>query len=120
MNISIRSIFLGSQRKKEPVLLAVAPPRSGYGRRDHGGESCLVLSVFETPDDEDAFMDASSYVDHASFASSNLETISQRSILADTWLLPTPEPRGKADHSRAGQLAIRAVNPCPGHPVGGR
>ena len=29
MKISIRNIFLGNRRKKEPVLLAVTPPRSG-------------------------------------------------------------------------------------------
>lgn len=75
MLISIRNIFLRGQRKKEPVLLAVTPPRSGYARRDHGGEPPLVLFVFETPDDEDALMDAPSYVDHAPFASSNLENI---------------------------------------------
>ena len=66
--------------------------RSGYARRDHGGELPLVLFVFETHDDEDAFLDAASYVDHAPFASSNLETIAQHGILADTWLLPAPEP----------------------------
>ena len=66
--------------------------RSGYARRDHGGELPLVLFVFETHDAEDAFMDAASYVDHAPFASSNLETIAQHGILADTWLLPAPEP----------------------------
>ena len=66
--------------------------RSGYARRDHGGELPLVLFVFETPDDEDAFLDAASYVDHAPFANSNLETITQRGILADTWLPPAPEP----------------------------
>ena len=66
--------------------------QSGYARRDHGGELPLVLFVFETPDHEDAFMDAASYVDHAPFASSNLETIAQHGILADTWLPPAPEP----------------------------
>ena len=66
--------------------------RSGYARQDHGGELPLVLFVFETPDDEDAFLDAAAGVDHAPFASSNLETIAQRGILADTWLLPAPEP----------------------------
>ncbi|MDE2780307.1 MAG: hypothetical protein OXI91_11615 [Chloroflexota bacterium] len=66
--------------------------RSGYARRDHGGDLPLVLFVFETPNDEDAFMDAASYIDHAPFASSNLETIVQRGILADTWLPPAPEP----------------------------
>ena len=66
--------------------------RSGYARRDHGGDLPLVLFVFENEDDEDAFQDAASYVDHAPFASSNLETIAQHGILADTWLPPAPEP----------------------------
>ena len=66
--------------------------RSGYARRDHGGALPLVLFVFETPDDEDTFMDAASYVEHAPFASSNLETVARHGILADTWLPPAPEP----------------------------
>ena len=65
--------------------------RSGYARQDHGGEWPLVLFVFETPDDEDAFLDAAANVDHAPFTSSNLETIARRGILADTWLLPEPD-----------------------------
>ena len=65
--------------------------RSGYARQDHGGEWPLVLFVFETPDDEDAFLDAAAGVDHAPFASSDLETIARRGILADTWLLPEPD-----------------------------
>ena len=64
--------------------------QSGYARRDHGGEWPLVLFVFETPDDEDAFL-AAAWVDHAPFASSNLATIALRGILADTWLLPEPD-----------------------------
>ena len=66
--------------------------QSGYARQDHGGTLPLVLFVFETEADEDAFQDAAAYVDHAPFASSNLETIAQHGILADTWLLPAPEP----------------------------
>ena len=66
--------------------------QSGYARQDHGGELPLVLFVFETEADEDAFMDAAACVDHAPFASSNLETIARWGILADTWLLPAPEP----------------------------
>ena len=50
--------------------------RSGYARQDHGGEWPLVLFVFETPDDEDAFLDAAC-VDHAPFASSNLATFAR-------------------------------------------
>ncbi len=52
-----------------------------------------MLFVFETPGDEDAFMDAVSYVDHAPFASSNLETIAQHGILADTWPPPNSSDR---------------------------
>jgi DNA-binding Lrp family transcriptional regulator len=74
--------------------------QSGYARRDHGGELPLVLFVFETPNDEDAFMDAASYVDHAPFASSNMETIAQHGILADTWLPPAPEPRERLPLTR--------------------
>ena len=66
--------------------------RSRYARQDHGGELPLVLFVFETEDDEDAFLDAAAGVNHAPFASSNLETIARRGILADTWLLPDPHP----------------------------
>jgi hypothetical protein len=66
--------------------------RSGYARRDHGGVLPLVLFVFETLDDEDAFQDAGSYVYHIPFGCSNLETIAQHGILADTWLPPAPEP----------------------------
>ena len=29
MNISVRNIFLGGQRRKQPALLAVTPPRDG-------------------------------------------------------------------------------------------
>ena len=65
--------------------------RSGYARQDHGGEWPLVVFVFETPDDEDAFLDAAADVEHAPFASSKLETIARRGILADTWLLPEPD-----------------------------
>ena len=52
--------------------------RSGYARRDPGGELPLVVFVFENEEDEDAFMDAPSYVDHAPFGSSNLDTIAQQ------------------------------------------
>ena len=65
--------------------------RSGYARQDHGGEWPLVLFVFETEADEEAFLDAAANVDHAPFASSNLEPIARQGILADTWLLPEPD-----------------------------
>ena len=80
--------------------------RSGYARQDHGGELPLVLFVFETEDDEDAFIGAAAYVDHAPFASSSLETIAQHGILADVWLPPAPEPWERLTLQRIAQLQL--------------
>ena len=92
--------------------------RSGYARRDHGGELPLVLFVFETPGDEDAFLDAAAGVDHAPFASSNLETIARRGILADAWLLPAPEPWERLTPRAACKSATFSGTRFPGFPVG--
>ena len=62
--------------------------RPSGSRRGSGPWRC---SSSRTPHDEDAFLDAAAGVDHAPFASSNLETIGRRGILADTWLLPEPD-----------------------------
>ena len=64
---------------------------SGWARQDHGGQIPLVLFVFATPDDEEAFLQASARVNNAPFASSNLEVISRRGILGDTWRRPAPD-----------------------------
>ena len=60
--------------------------RSSYVRRDHGGGLPLVMFVFETEHDEDAYLDAGC-VDHVPFSNSNLGTIARRGIVADRWLL---------------------------------
>ena len=68
---------------------------SGWAERDHGGRLPLVLFVFASHDDEDAFLDASAQVSHAPFASSNLQAIARRGILGDTWRRPAPHPAGR-------------------------
>ena len=60
--------------------------------RTTAGNGPWCCSSSRPPHDEDAFLDAAAYVDHAPFASSNLATIARRGIMADTWLLPAPEP----------------------------
>ncbi len=55
---------------------------SAWAQRDHGGRLPLLLFVFASHDDEDALRDASAGISHAPFASSNLETIARRGILA--------------------------------------
>ena len=94
--------------------------RSGYVRRDHGGELPLVLFVFETPDGEDAFMDAAAHVNHAPFASSSLETIAQQGILADTWLLPAPEPWERLQLQRLVKVQLFRRQAVPGVSCRGR
>ena len=42
----------------------------------------------------------------APFASSNLETIAQRGIPADTWLPPAPEPRDRLQLRRPVRLQL--------------
>ena len=51
-------------------------------------------------------MEAASYVDHAPFASSNLETIAHRGILAETWLQPAPEPWDRLPLQRLVKLPL--------------
>ena len=92
--------------------------RSGYARRDHGGELPLVLFVFETEADEDAFLDAAACVDHAPFASSNLDTIARWGILVDTWLLPEPDTGESLTLRQLAKVQLFPVKRFPGFPVG--
>ena len=48
MNISIRNVLLGNRRKKEPVLLAITPPRSGE-RTLLGVENLLASIAVSEP-----------------------------------------------------------------------
>ena len=65
---------------------------SGWAERDHGGFLPRVLFVFETPVNEDAFLDAADRLNGPPIITSNIETLAGGGILGDSWRLPSPHP----------------------------
>ena len=63
---------------------------SGWVERDHEGRLPRVLFVFESPGSEDAFLDVADTVKGAPIITSNAETLAERGILGDAWVLPPP------------------------------
>ena len=63
---------------------------SGWARRDHGGHAPGVLFIFETPDSEDAFLDAADEIDGLDVISSNAEALEEHGVLGEAWILPPP------------------------------
>ena len=63
---------------------------SGWAERDHEGRLPRVLFVFESPDNENAFLDVADTVEGAPIITSNAETLAERGILGDSWILPPP------------------------------
>ena len=70
--------------------------QSGWANRDHDGKLPLVLFVFESPDDEDAFLRVAAEVERAPFFSSNVTTLTEHGILGNSWRLPPPHPPDRA------------------------
>ena len=63
---------------------------SGWAERDHEGRLPRVLFVFESPDNENAFLDVADTVEGVPIITSNAETLGERGILGDAWILPPP------------------------------
>ena len=63
---------------------------SEWAERDHGGLVPRVLFVFESPDNEKAFLDVADTVKGVSIITSNAKTLAKRGILGDAWILPPP------------------------------
>ena len=63
---------------------------SGWAERDHEGRLPRVLFVFESPGNENAFLDIADTVKGVPIITSNAETIAERGILGDAWILPPP------------------------------
>ena len=63
---------------------------SDWAERDHEGRLPRVLFVFESLDSEDAFLDVAGTVKGAPIITSNAETLAERGILGDAWVLPPP------------------------------
>ena len=58
---------------------------SGWAERDHGGLLPRVLFVFESPDNEDAFLDAADRLDGPPLITSNVETLAECGVLGHSW-----------------------------------
>ena len=64
--------------------------QSGWAERDHEGRLPRVLFVFESSDNESAFLDVADGVKGVPIITSNAETIAEQGILGDAWILPPP------------------------------
>ena len=63
---------------------------SGWAERDHEGRLPRVLFVFESLDNENAFLDIADTVEGVPIITSNAKTLAKRGILGDAWILPLP------------------------------
>ena len=64
--------------------------QSGWAKRDHEGRLPNVLFVFESTDNEKAFLDVADTVEGVPIVTSNAKTLAKRGILGDAWILPPP------------------------------
>ena len=58
---------------------------SGWAKRDHGGFLPRVLFVFETPGNEEAFLDSAARVRSVPFLTSNVETLAECGVRGHSW-----------------------------------
>ena len=63
---------------------------SNWPKRDHGGALPRVLFVFETPEIEEAFVDAAGY-HNLPICTSDLELFEERGVLGEVWRPPHPD-----------------------------
>ncbi len=63
---------------------------SGWAERDHKGRLPRVLFVFESSDNEKAFLDVADTVEGLSIITSNTEALEKHGILGKAWIIPPP------------------------------
>ena len=63
---------------------------SGWAEQDHARRPPRVLFVFESTDNEKAFLDVADTVKGVPIITSNAKTLAKRGILGDAWILPPP------------------------------
>ena len=78
--------------------------QSGWAERDHEGRLPRVLFVFESSDNESAFLDVADGVKGVPIITSNAETLAERGILGDAWILPPPHSLDRRPLSLMGQV----------------
>ena len=77
---------------------------SGWAERDHEGRLPRVLFVFESPGSENAFLDVADTVKGVPIITSNAETLAERGILGDAWILPPPHSLDRRQMFVMGQV----------------
>ena len=78
---------------------------SGWAERDHEGRPPRVLFVFESPDNENAFLDVADTVKGVPIITSNAKTLAKRGILGEAWILPPPRSLDRRPLSLLHQVA---------------
>ena len=78
---------------------------SGWAERDHEGRLPRVLFVFESTDNEKAFLDVADAVKGVPIITSNAKTLVKRGILGDSWILPPPHSLDRRPLSLLHQVA---------------
>ena len=78
---------------------------SGWAERDHEGRLPRVLFVFESTDNEKAFLDVADTVKGVPIITSNAKTLAKRGILGDAWILPPPHSLDRRPLSLMHQVA---------------
>ena len=63
-----------------------------------------MLFVFESPGSENAFLDVADTVKGVPIITSNAETLAERGILGDAWILPPPHSLDRRQLSVMGQV----------------
>jgi len=69
---------------------------SGWAERDHGGRTPGVLFVFETAENETAFLDVADGMEGLDVITANAEALGEHGILGEAWILLPPHSLDRA------------------------
>ena len=83
---------------------------SGWAERDHGGFLSWVLFVFETPGNEEAFLDSAARVRNVPFLTCNVEALAERGILGNSWR-ESPPASSSDGLNRTDRVQLRSLYP---------
>ena len=84
--------------------------QSGWAERDHGGFLPRVLFVFETPGNEEAFLDSAARVRSVLFLTSNVETLAECGVRGHSWR-ESPPASSSDGLNRTDRIQLRSLYP---------
>ena len=83
---------------------------SGWAGRDHGGFLPRVLFVFETPGNEDAFLNAADRLNGPPIITSNVETLAKCGVLGYSWR-ESPPASSSDGLNQTDRVQLRSLYP---------